>query len=469
MSSLESERIGRRFLALGGGEIVARLLSFAATIYLARVLSPALYGVIGVVMGVMLYLNQVADGGLELVGMPYVARHRDRAGSVAAPLLSLRVVLAVALTGLTAVLALAVLPEPDGPLLAVASLGMVATALSTRWVHLGLEGAGAVALARTAGEALTLGAIVIFVHGSADVGLVPVAHVAGAALTSLALLAALRARGVIVPLRWSVAEAVPVFRRSVSLVGFTLLGLLLFNFDLIFLRIVTSADAAGLYAAAYTLVAFAANVIVAFAHTVLPALVRLEGDRSARDAVYATACAHAFAMAVPVGVGAAFVAPLLIGTVFGAEYSSAAPALSWLALAIPLAALRELPIIGLLAAHREDRLLRVNALTVVANVALVTAFVPRYGLVGAAVCTVVTELLRLALAVHYARQNGLPLVSPARLFRPAAAAGVMAAALFLLGPQSIWVAIPVGAVVFGASLALMGGVQMVRGVPALNV
>lgn len=465
----ESERIGRRFLALGGGEIVARLLSFAAMIYLARVLSPALYGVIGVMMGVMLYLGQLADGGLELVGMPYVARHRDRAGAAAAPLLSLRVALAVALTALTAVVALTLLPEPDGPLLAVASLGMVATALSTRWVHLGLEGARPVALARTAGEALTLGAIVMLVRGSEDVALVPVAQVAGALFTSLALLAALRSRGVVVPFRWSPVEAIPVFRRSVSLVGFTLLGLLLFNFDLIFLRIVAGAGDAGLYAAAYTLVAFAANVIVAFAHTVLPALVRLEGDRSARDTVYATACAQAFALAVPVGVGAAYVAPLLIGTVFGPEYSAAAPALSWLAIAIPLAALRELPIIGLLATHREDRLLRVNALTVVANVALVTAFVPHFGLVGAAVCTVITELLRLALAVRYAREIGLPLVSPARLLRPAAAAGVMAVVLLLVAPPSIWVAVPAGAAVFGASLALMGGVRMVRGVPALNV
>jgi O-antigen/teichoic acid export membrane protein len=461
--------IGRRFLALGGGEILARLGSFAATIYLARTLSPDLWGVVGVMMAVMLYLNQLADGGIELVGMPFIARERDRVADAAAPILSLRLALAAGLTALTMLIALVALPSPDRGLLAVASLGMLATALSTRWVHLGLERAGAVAVARTAGEFATLAALLVFVRDTSDVAFVPVALFLGAGLTSALLLAALGRQGISIPWRWSPRTAAPVFRRSRSLLVFTLLGLILFNFDLIFLRVVSGPGSAGLYAAAYTLVAFAANLIVAFAHTLLPTLVRLEHDVGARNATYVTACAQAFALALPIGVGAAYVAPQIVRLVFGDEYAGAAAALSWLALSIPLAALRELPVIGLLAAHREDRLLRVNAITVVANVVLVVAVVPRYGLIGAAICTVATEVLRLLLAVAYAAQNGLPVVSPVRLLRPVLAAAAMGAGLLLVRPTSLWSAVPLGAASFGGALALLGGVRFVRGVPSLQV
>jgi O-antigen/teichoic acid export membrane protein len=461
--------IGRRFLALGGGEVFARLCSFGATIYLAHVLSPAYYGVIGVVMGVMLYLNQLADGGIELVGMPFIARERHRVAEAAAPVLSARFAAAVVMMLLTVLISLTLLPAPDGPLLALASLGLLATALSTRWIHLGLEGSGAVAIARTLGEIAALLLIVAFVKDTGDVAVVPVALFLGAGVASVLMLLALRRRGISIPWRWDPRSAAPVFRRSRSLLLFTLLGLILFNFDLIFLRISAGAADAGLYAAAYTLVAFFANVIVAFAHTVLPTLVRLEHDVPERNATYVTACAQAFALALPVGIGAAYVAPYVVPLVFGAEYVGATTVLSWLALTIPLAALRELPVIGLLAAHREDRLLRVNGYTVLANVGLIVAVVPRYGLTGAAIATVLTEVLRLLLAVAYARQSGLPVVPPGRLMKPLLASGAMGAGLVLLRPGSLWSAVALGLVSFGTALALVRGVRRVGGVPVLDV
>ena len=62
----------------------------------------------------------------------------------------------------------------------------------------------------------------------------PLATFAGAAATSLILLWTLDRRGVRLPWRWAPREAAPVFARARHLVGFTLLGLLLFNFDLIY-------------------------------------------------------------------------------------------------------------------------------------------------------------------------------------------------------------------------------------------
>jgi len=451
--------IGARFMALGGGEAVARLFAFGATVFLARTLSPAVYGIVGVAMGIMLYLTQLADGGIELVGVPLVARSRQRVAAVAEPVLALRIVASLVLTALVVAAGLLILPQPDGAVLAASSLALVFSGLSVRWIHLGLERAGGVAIARTVGELVALVAILVLVRDAGDVGFVPLAQFVGAGVTAFVLLWSLSRTGVSLRWRWRPAEANEVFRRSRHLVAFTLLGLLLFNFDLIYLRYRTGADAAGYYAAAYTLIAFAANLIVAFAHTVLPTLTRLEGEPGARSALFATACAQAFALALPVGVGAWYVAGQVVEQVFGGAYLPGVVALEWLAWTIPLAALRELPVVALIAAGRESALLRVNAVTAGCNVLLVVAAVPRFGLAGAAGATLATELIRLGLAGWYAWGAGFPVVPVRRLVKAAVASGAMAAALIWASPGAIWTSIPLGAAVYGGVLLAVGGIR----------
>lgn len=461
--------VGARFMALGGGEAAARLCAFLATIYLARTLTPALYGIVGAAMGIMLYLTQLADGGIELVGVPLVARARDRLVEVASPVLSVRFLVAAALAAIVILAGMTVLPQPDGVIIAISALSLLATGLSVRWIHIGLERAGAVAASRTLGELLALAIILLVVHDAGDVARVPLAQFAGAALTSLVLLVALRRSGIELPWVWAPRTAAPVFARARHLVGFTLLGLLLFNFDLIYLRFRTGPEAAGYYAAAYTLISFAANLIVAFAHTVLPTLTRLEHDDKARNALYVRSCAQAFAIALPVGAGAWYVAPQAIEQLFGPQYRPAGVALQWLAWSIPLAALRELPVVALIASGRERALVRVNAITAICNVALVVAAIPRFGLVGAAAATVATELIRLALAAHFAHAAGYPIVAPRRLLKASAATAAMMAALVMAAPAFLWTSIPLGVAAYAVGLIAVRGVRLSGRIPVLSV
>jgi O-antigen/teichoic acid export membrane protein len=456
-------------MALGGGEVAARISAFIATVYLARTLTPALFGIVGAAMGVMLYLTQLADGGIELVGVPLVARARDRVAEIASPVLSVRLVYAGIIALATMIVGLTVLPQPDGALLATYALALFAAGLSTRWIHLGLERAGAVAAARTVGELVSLGLILLLVHEAGDVATVPLAQFVGASLTSLILLVALARAGIRIQWSWAPREVAPVFARARHLVGFTLLGLLLFNFDLIYLRFMSGAEVAGYYAAAYTLISFAANLIVAFAHTVLPTLTRLESDVSARNALFERSCVQAFALALPVGAGAWYVASQTIEQIFGTEYLPAVTALQWLAWSIPLAALRELPVVALIASGRESSLLRINAITVVCNIALVVAAVPTFGLVGAAAATTATELIRLGLALYFARAAGYSIVPPARLIKPLAATLIMAAALIGVAPGALWTSLPLGVTAYALGLVIVRGVRFSGRIPVMSL
>ena len=447
--------IGARFAALGGGEALARLTAFAATVYLARTLGPSLFGSIALATAILLYLTQLADGGVELVGVPLVARARDHIDVVVGPVFAARIWFALALTALTIPISLLVLPQPDGLLLATYSLTLPLAAASARWVHLGLERTGWIGVARTLGEALTLALVLVLVRDASRVGYVPLATFAGQALLAVLLIVGLRRLGLRLPVRFDWNAARPTFERSRHLVAFTLLGLILFNFNLVLIGLVRGRAEAGLYSAAYTLIAFGANLIVAFAHTVMPTLARLDDDPVARDRVFQRSVFQAFALALPAGLGAALIADQILGTVFGTQFMGGVPALRLLAWYLPLAAVREMPVVALIAAGQERALLRVNAISAVCNVLLALIAVPVFGLVGAAAATAVTELVRLWLAARAAGNAGYPGIDLRTLWPPIAAAAAMAALMLLVRPGSLWTAIPLGALGYGVTWLLV--------------
>lgn len=451
--------IGARFAALGSGEAVARLAAFAATVYLARTLGPALFGSIAFATAILLYLTQLADAGVELVGVPLVARSRDQLDDVLGPVFAARIWLAVGLTLLTIVVSLVALPQPDAVLLAGYSLTLPLAAASTRWVHLGLERTGWIGVSRTLGEALTLLLILVLVRDATRIGYVPFATFAGQALLTLLLIIGLRRLGYRAPMRFDWVVARPTFDRARHLVMFTILGLLLFNFDLVFIRIVRGRAEAGLYSAAYTLVAFGANLIVAFAHTVMPVLARLDNDVNERSRVFQRSVFQAFSLALPAGVGAALVADQILGTVFGDQFAGGVAAMRILAWYLPLAAIREMPVVALIAAGEERALLRVNALTALSNVIMVVALVPSFGLVGAAVATAGTELIRLWLAARAAGRAGYPSIDVRQLWVPTVAALVMAALVLFVRPGALWTSVPLGAVGYGLTFLLLARIS----------
>ena len=177
-------RLTRSFLNLAAGETIARVLAFLAMLVVARRLGPAMYGVIGVTSGIMLYLNQIADAGAELAGVPVVARQADGLSALVSSVLSVRVVIAGLLTVLVVVIGLFAFPQPDGSILALYALGLVFVAIGTRWVFVGRQQASWVAAARIGGELTTLVVIFATLRGVGDVAMVPIATILGAAIAA---------------------------------------------------------------------------------------------------------------------------------------------------------------------------------------------------------------------------------------------------------------------------------------------
>ena len=468
-SDASSRMVARSFFALGLGESAARLIGFIAMLVVARRVGASMYGVIGVATAIVLYLNRVVDGGIELgLGVREVARD-SRLDHFLPSILTARILVAAVVVVLVTLVGLVFLPQPDGMTLAVMALTLLAVGGGVRWVHIGLHRSGSAALAMLAGQAVAAVLMIALVHGPGDVVRVPALLLVGEGLTAIALLWWLgpAARRLPVEIRRDVIR--PLLPRAGALVLSALLGIVIYNADFIFLRVFRGAAAVGYYNAAYTLVTFFLNVGTAYSLSLLPSLTRLSAVRGEQRRLYESAMAHVFTAGLPVALGGALLAGPIIALLYGPAYSAGSTPFRLLIWCIPLCLLRDVPLMALQAAGREGKILRVTILAAGLNLGLNFLLIPRWGITGAAVATLATEATRMALALAFVGREGYGVGWLARFWR-AGLAGAGMAAFLVWGDLNLWMAIILGGVIYAIVLTVLGGISWRRGrFPALTV
>ncbi len=449
--------IARNFLALGVGSILSRLIGFGSTIWVARQLGIDGYGVIGFVFTITTYVAAVADFGLEQHGPREVALHRDDPGPLIASVGAARMLIGLVLAALMAFSG-TVTPEPDGRILFLFGLTLIPAGGSMRWLHVGLQRSGVASAARVAGESLRLVILVLAVHTPGDIALVPLAQLAGDAVATTIMLAAIR-RSERRNLRFDLALALAVLQRALPLLLTNLLGYVIYNSDVILLRVARPVAEVGLYLAAYAPI----NLLGVFANTIalslIPGLAEPDRDHGGRQAIVDGAVLHVMALAIPLAVGGTLLARPLITVAFGADYESAGTVLSLLIWTFPLLLMRSVHQAVLIAADARGDVLRTTAWAAGLNVALNLAVVPLFGMVGAACTTLGTEVIRLGLALMYARRAGYRLPEPGRFLRVGLAAVAMGFVVTALSALPVWAVVPCGAATYLLALGLIGGIR----------
>lgn len=450
--------------------MAARVIAFGATVYVARTLGAPAYGVIALASAVLLYLSVITDAGIEALGIREVAVNRPGLFDLLPDVLGARLLIGAGLLLLTVAAGLAVLPQPEGAVLAIYAFTLLTVGLGTRWVHLGLEQPGRAAIARVLSEAISAVLIVAAVRTPDNLVRVPLAQLLGESFGAFVLLRLLPAGATRLSVRLRPAMVPALLRRSWPMVLHALLGLAIFNSDFIFLRILRDSSSLGFYAAAYTLVSFFLNLATAYTSSLIPALTRLRGDAIHSRRVYGGSMAQVVTVAIPVSVGGALVAGEIVALIFGHTYSPSAAPLRILLLLLPLAGIRSVSQGALLAHGRQHDMLRTVAWAALVNFGLNLAFIPRWGMTGAAWATVLTEGIRTAMALVFAHRLDLPMANPKRLLPALTAGSAMAAAVLLARDLPVLIMILLGAIVYLGALSALGGIRYRRGaLPELTV
>jgi O-antigen/teichoic acid export membrane protein len=259
------------------------------------------------------------------------------------------------------------------------------------------------------------------------------------------------------PVRASTSSAVQWLQESWPLFVNQLLQGLFFKVDALLLPGLASAAAAGVYAAAYKVAEGAGIVSSSFTMALFPRLSRTDDLATA----YRLALRLLLDIAFPLAAGTALLAEPIVGIVGGREYlPDSAVALAILMCYLPLSYANGLTQYVLIAAGRQRLLTGAFALAVVFNLTANAALIPRFSYGGAALVTVLSEVV-LLVPFGWAAAAVAPGVSPLREAR------TPLLATLLMAPVVWWLrdavhplaAVAAGMLVYPCALWALGGLD----------
>jgi O-antigen/teichoic acid export membrane protein len=450
-------KVARNVGALALARGVSMALGLATTIYLARVLEPAFYGIIGCSTALISYFSLFVALGFDTLGTREVARDHGRVPQLASYILGMRLALAC-VVALIYLVVVALLPKPGifKMVLLVQGLSLFAHVFALEWVYMGVERMGVLVVRNIVAAAMTLAGVLLLVHRPEDVVLATLVTVGGLFVGNVWLFFTYRRDFGRLRPRYDRAQWIALIRPAIPIAASLFMIAIYYSMDQVMLGLMATEQEVGWYTAAYKLLFAALVPAQILNHAFLPTLSSAFGNMGAMRERSRQFVGIMMALGIPATVAGVVLAPALIQTVYGAAFGPAAPALALLMVNIALVYFNTALGTPLLAWDRQRPYMIAIGAGAVTNIILNLTLIPSYGIIGASFATVMAELAVLVgLAGLYYRAVGqLHVVSLARIsLVTAIGIGPFALAHLMLGWPLVPVALGMGVLYAGAALA----------------
>ena len=442
-----------------GGNFGASVIGFLTFVVVTRALGAEDFGTLTTALVYLVLPVLIADVGLATVVLREISADPARTAAAMNASLPLRLVVSVLTVGASLGLAF-VLPFSGetrdviaigsvGALLTLMSQGLLPVLQAKHEMHWAIAG---IVVGRLATLGFTIGVLAL----GGGIRAVMAATVVGAAVTFLVQLVAVQR---IVPLRPALDFRYWRFllRTSFAVGAALALAQIYFRIDTLLIAALRDPREVGLYGAAYKFIELSDLVGAAIGITVFPLLARFAATDVQRAAsVFQRTFDVLLAAAVPLVLLMGLAAVPIVVFTSGEDFRDAGGALQLLAPYVLLSFVGGLAWRTMIA-FGEDRVLFVLALgSLILNVAINLVTIPRFGFEGAAVTSVVTEVVAVSASVLVLNRRHHLL--PKLRYAPAVAtAGAAMAVVYLATPLPVPVRMALAGTAYGVVLLLLPG------------
>ncbi len=388
-------------LWLTSGQLIGRLLRAAIVIYAARVLGASSWGAFSYALGVAAFLTIFTDIGVNALLTRELARNTGLEKKYIGTALAIKLILIMLVAAGTAIalpyltnIAEARLLMPILLVVFIAdTLRDLGSAISRAIEKMEIEGGLAIF---TNFAITTLGFLFLWIQPTSRA--LAYAYALGSLLGLLGMIAAVRHH---IKDAWrhiDLSFVKPILRTAWPFGLLGIMGAAMLNTDIIVIGWLRSATEVGYYAAAQKLILLAYVIPGIFASSVFPATARfaLQEQTRAKELVERTS-ALMLLLAAPLALGGLLLGHIVMPLLFGAAYL---PGLTtFYLLLVTLFIVFPSTIIGnaLFAYNAERNLVSFVAIAIGTNIFLDLILIPPFGIEGAAIGTIITQLIANAL------------------------------------------------------------------------
>lgn len=387
-------RVLGNFLYLLLAQVISAAAGVVSTAFLARKLGTDAYGILGFGTAILSYFGLLVALGTDVYGMREMAQDRRRIGWLVPRILGLRLTL-LGVVSIAYVIVVARLGQPEEVriVLVIQGLGLFVTAFTLDFVFQAIQRMGVIAIRQVMAAGLVLVAVVVLIHSARDIYIAAAIPPVALALSAAWLASRLRREAISFAIEFDPATWRLMLRAAIPIAVAQLMNSLFFNIDIVMLGFMASSHQLGLYVAMSRLLQIAivfGGLIVGALAPVLAAAWPQEAQMRAR---YRDFVAAAMLFGAPIAaLGIAYPVEI-IRVVFGDGFVGAAPVLQLHMATAAIAYAGLAAGTALVAWHDQTAHMVVQGVGGISNVLFNLVLIPRYGIQGAAVATLMSQIL----------------------------------------------------------------------------
>lgn len=428
----------------------SRVIGFFVTAYLARVLGPGGFGVLSIGLAVLGHLAVLGSPGMQVVEARNVAAQREGLTERVGGVLAVRLVLAVFLVGLTALVSgTFVRSESLRDVIVLYACSLFPYALLLDWYFQGKEDFLRLGFSRLLMYVFFGFGVLALVRAPADVRMAPLAFLIGnaVAVLFLGISYVTKTRGL--PFTWAPGQWMAIIRENLPVGVALLLAQLVSNFPPLVVGFFLDEQQVGMYSAALKLVFFILVLDRLFNALFLPVATRYWATKGEElPLLVRTMVKGIVILTLPIITGAFLLAPDIIRITFGTAFVDAVPLFRLMLGFVLLTMLNSVFVCLLVASGNEHRYTWSMTWGTCTLALAVIALTPLAGTIGSSWALVIGEGATLMLMIHNSR-TVTQLPSAGFILRPLLGCVAMAFVYWILEPTHSLLALVAGLIVYG--------------------
>ncbi len=230
-------------------------------------------------------------------------------------------------------------------------------------------------------------------------------------------------------------------------------GLFLY-IDIIMLSKLGSSSEVGVYAAASNIVLALLSIPMMYGNAIYPVISRFYiNSKESLRFVYERSFKYMLILGIAVSAGIFATSDKIIGVFYGSEYAASAIVLSIIAWQLCLRFPNIISGVTLSSTDKQRSRVLSQGLIVLVKVALNLLLIPIYGIVGAALATLLTEAVFFVAYNFFISRYGIRIDYIKPVIKPAIAALIMIAVLYFIG--DFFISVVLGAIIYISAILLL--------------
>ena len=227
-----------------------------------------------------------------------------------------------------------------------------------------------------------------------------------------------------------------------------------FSIDVVMIQFLSGDFATGIYNSAYKIVSVFAAFYVIYQYVIFPLMSKLYAENANLLKVsFAQSFKYSLLILLPLCIGVYFYSPYIIDLIYSSQYALASPAMQILIWTVVFLFINGVATSLLNSIGKEVSVTKIYLIAAIFNIVLNYLTIPVWSYIGASITTVLSEILILVLMMYCIfKTEYKPDLSLLKTIVKLIVCGVILAVVLYLINVSLWLAIPIGFVVYVLAL-----------------